>query len=581
MNVAYTKEENVRMLVALLKQFGIGKVVTSPGTTNVTFVASIQSDPFFEVFSSVDERSAAYIACGMAAESGEPVVLSCTGATASRNYVPGLTEAFYRKLPVLAVTSMQHPGRVGQYVPQVLDRSAPMADICVKHVQVTVPHSDEDAWECNLLLNEALLALTRDGGGPVHINLQTEYSRDFSAKPLPRYRMIRRYTAEDELPALEARKVGVVVGAHAPFSDEATSAIERFCDRYDAVVLCDQTSNYRGSHRVLAALVTNQDASLPDIARFDVLVHIGSVSGASLHIYPSEVWRVNPDGEIRDCYKKQTAVFEMSELRFFTKYADCVERRSDRGDESLKRWKDAYRDNLSAVPELPFSNLWMAQHTASKLPAGSSLHLGILNSLRAWNMFETPEDVSCYSNTGGFGIDGALSTTLGASLASPGKLFFCVLGDLAFFYDLNALGNRHFGGNVRILLVNNGRGTEFRNYAHPAAQFGDDADAFMAAAGHFGDKSRTLVKNFASDLGFEYLSASGKAEYLELLPRFISPESRERPMVLEVFTDSQDESDALEAISNIAHDSKGAAKQLVKKALGQKGIDMAKKMLGR
>ena len=196
-------------------------------------------------------------------------------------------------------------------------------------------------------------------------------------------------------------------------------------------------------------------------------------------------------------------------------------------------------------------------------------------------MFETPEDVSCYSNTGGFGIDGALSTTLGASLASPGKLFFCVLGDLAFFYDLNALGNRHFGGNVRILLVNNGRGTEFRNYAHPAAQFGDEADAFMAAAGHFGDKSRTLVKNFASDLGFEYLSASGKAEYLELLPRFVSPESRERPMVLEVFTDSQDESDALEAISNIAHDSKGAAKQLVKKALGQKGIDMAKKMLGR
>ena len=103
----------------------------------------------------------------------------------------------------------------------------------------------------------------------------------------------------------------------------------------------------------------------------------------------------------------------------------------------------------------------------------------------------------------------------------------------------------------------------------------------MAAAGHFGDKSRTLVKNFASDLGFKYLSASGKEEYLECLPQFISPENREKPMVLEVFTDSQNESDALEAISSIAHDSKGAAKQLVKKALGQKGVDMAKKILGR
>ena len=196
-------------------------------------------------------------------------------------------------------------------------------------------------------------------------------------------------------------------------------------------------------------------------------------------------------------------------------------------------------------------------------------------------MFETPESVACYANTGGFGIDGVLSTTLGASLASPEKLFFCVLGDLAFFYDLNVLGNRHLCSNIRILLVNNGRGTEFRNYVHPAAQFGDEADAFMAAAGHFGDKSRTLVKNFASDLGFKYLSASGKEEYLECLPQFISPENREKPMVLEVFTDSQNESDALEAISSIAHDSKGAAKQLVKKALGQKGVDMAKKILGR
>ncbi|WP_455139456.1 thiamine pyrophosphate-binding protein [Thermophilibacter sp.] len=577
----YTNEENVRMLVALLKQFGIKRIVASPGTTNITFVASVQGDSFFEVISSVDERSAAYIACGMAAESGEPVVLSCTGATASRNYTPGLTEAFYRKLPILAVTSMQHPGRIGQYVPQVLDRSTPMADVCVKHVRVTVPHSDEDVWACNLMLNEALLALTRDGGGPVHIDLQTEYSRDFSTRPLPRYREIRRYTVEDSLPTINAQRIAIVVGAHMPFSADLTEAIEGFCGRYDAVVLCDQTSNYRGNHRVLAALVTNQDASLPDIARPDLLIYIGSVSGASLHIYPSEVWRVNPDGEIRDCYRKQTAVFEMSERFFFAHYAGVDAARSDATKKSLQQWNKVYKEIVAAIPELPFSNLWIAQHTAPRLPDNSVLHLGILNSLRAWNMFETPESVACYANTGGFGIDGVLSTTLGASLASPEKLFFCVLGDLAFFYDLNVLGNRHLCSNIRILLVNNGRGTEFRNYVHPAAQFGDEADAFMAAAGHFGDKSRTLVKNFASDLGFKYLSASGKEEYLECLPQFISPENREKPMVLEVFTDSQNESDALEAISSIAHDSKGAAKQLVKKALGQKGVDMAKKILGR
>ncbi len=92
----YTSEINKQILISLLKAHNIHKVIASPGATNITFIGSIQTDPWFEIYSSVDERSAAYMACGMAAESGEPVVLTCTGATASRNYIPGLTEAYYR-----------------------------------------------------------------------------------------------------------------------------------------------------------------------------------------------------------------------------------------------------------------------------------------------------------------------------------------------------------------------------------------------------------------------------------------------------------------------------------------------------
>ena len=98
----YSSERSIQLLISLLKQHNIKKIVASPGTTNLSFVASLQQDSWFEMYSSVDERSAAYIACGMAAELGEPVVLTCTGATASRNYISGLTEAYYRKLPVLA-----------------------------------------------------------------------------------------------------------------------------------------------------------------------------------------------------------------------------------------------------------------------------------------------------------------------------------------------------------------------------------------------------------------------------------------------------------------------------------------------
>ena len=109
----YTAERNVQIVIALMKAHGVRYVVASPGTTNITLVGSLQQDPFFKIFSSVDERSAAYMACGIAAETGEPVALSCTGATASRNYMPGLTEAYYRKLPILAITSTQHTGRIG------------------------------------------------------------------------------------------------------------------------------------------------------------------------------------------------------------------------------------------------------------------------------------------------------------------------------------------------------------------------------------------------------------------------------------------------------------------------------------
>ena len=178
----YTVEKHTQILIALLKAHNIRKIVISPGTTNVTFVGSVQSDPYFELYSSVDERSAAYIACGLARESGEPVVLSCTGATASRNYAPGLTEAYYSNIPVLAVTSTQYQGRVGHLCAQVIDRSSQMKDLVKKSIQLREIHTKEDEWHTETSVNDALLELRRHGCGPVHINLMTTYSTDFSIK---------------------------------------------------------------------------------------------------------------------------------------------------------------------------------------------------------------------------------------------------------------------------------------------------------------------------------------------------------------------------------------------------------------
>ncbi len=189
MNTHYTDEVNTQIVISLLKEHKIKKVIASPGATNIRLVASMQQDDFFEMYSVVDERSAAYIACGMAEESGEPVVLTCTGATASRNYIPGLTEAFYRKLPIVAITSTQHYGRVGQNVAQVIDRSRPLADIVKCSVQIPTCHTDEDRWDCNVKVNNAILELTRNGGGPITLTWKPHTAqilmlRSFQSKEL-------------------------------------------------------------------------------------------------------------------------------------------------------------------------------------------------------------------------------------------------------------------------------------------------------------------------------------------------------------------------------------------------------------
>lgn len=506
MNHYYTDEINTLVLVSLLKEHNIKKIIASPGTTNISFVGSVQFDPYFEVYSAVDERAAAFMACGLAEESGEPVVLTCTGATASRNYIPGLTEAYYRHLPVLAVTSTQHTGRVGNYVAQVIDRSEQFPDMAKKSIQLPTVYSEEDKQHTITAVNDALLELVHGNAGPVHINLITTYSNGFNTKELPKYRTIRRVVDKD-YPELPNGNIGIFVGAHAKFSEEETEAIDKFCESNNAVVICDQISNYRGKYRFLANFANSQEKDL-GTRRFDLIIYIGYIHGAYINYGGKESWRVNEDGVIRDPQRNLTYVFEMSEIDFFNHYA------SDKKNNTIFEHCTNITENLmKRIPELPFSNMWIAGETSKKIPDNSILHISILNTLRSWNYFETPKNVLCYTNSGGYGIDGCLSSFIGSAKVNKDIEHYMIVGDLSFFYDLNILFNE-FPSNVHIMLINNGVGTEFKNYNHRAAYFGEDANSFMAAKGHNGFKNPDVVKGICSNIGIKYISASNKEEYL-------------------------------------------------------------------
>lgn len=548
----YTQVRNTQIVLSLLKKKGIKRVVVSPGTTNISVVASMTNDSYFEMYSAPDERSAAYMACGMAAETGEPVVISCTGATASRNYMPGLTEAFYRKLPILAITSSLNIGMSGHLYPQFIDRTIQPVDCVNFSVQIHPVLDAQTEWECIVKVNKALLELSRNGGGPVHINLMTQGSTgDFSVKSLPDVREIKRYTISNKIfPKLPNGKIGIFVGSHRPMNPNITSLIDLFCKNHNAVVFSDHTSGYSGNYKVLYPIVAAQDI-IDENFSIELLIHIGEVSGdyyslVKLRENINNVWRVSLDGETRDYFRKLTSVFQMSEEEFFSHYANEQVEKNIYYEECVSKLESI----LNAVPELPFSNIWIASFLHNKLPLNCSIHFGILNSLRAWNFFPLSNTISGFSNVGGFGIDGPLSTLIGASLVHQNKLYFGIVGDLAFFYDLNSLGNRHIGKNLRILLVNNGKGTEFRNYSHPASKFGELADKFIAAGHHYGNQSKSLVRHYAEDLGFKYISASSKQEFCCIYSQFLD-ENSDKSIIFEVFTNSDDESNALYLIRSI------------------------------
>lgn len=561
----YTTEKNIQILISLLKQYGIRKVIASPGATNYTFVGSIQNDPFFEMYSCVDERSAAYLAVGMFDECGEPIVLSCTGATASRNYMSGLTEAYYRKIPILAITSMEPRTNVGQLRAQQIDRSQLPKDIAVESVYLPPVKDEDDEYNCMLVINKALNALTRNGGGSVHIDVASSFGR-LEVKDLKPERMIHRITQNDSFPVLPKGKIAIMVGAHKKFSQELTIAIDSFCATNDALVLCVNPYCYSGKYAFHPGLLYAQTGCPSEWKEFDLIIHIGETASdyVGFSISPKEVWRISEDGLLKDRYRKLTTVFEMPEIVFFSAYQNGCS-----ADISLISKYQEEDDRLrTLVPEIPFSNSWIAQTIAPQIPDNSDLYLGIVNSLRVWDYAKLPRNVRTHSNVGGYGIDGCLSTMIGSSILSPEKEFYGVFGDLAFFYDCNVLGNRHVGKNLHIIIVNNDGGQQFRNFDHPASSLGTQTNEFVAAAGHYGPKSPVVIKHLSEDFGFDYYSASTKEEFLNASKHFFD---KGKSVILEVFVTEQEEGEALRLLRNIIRHQDGniqKVKNVLKRIVG-------------
>lgn len=550
--------ENIDIVVKLLKQNHIRKIVISPGGTNIPFVRAVQDDSDFECFSVVDERSAIYYAIGLYLQSGEPIACSCTSAQATRNYIPGLTEAYYKRVPILAITMEKHPRFLYQEYMQAPDQTSLPKDCVKKSFELPFLSDINGKLESIRKVNEAINLLQDGRVGPVQLCIPW---LDFPLEEYePKVKWIKKYRTEETWDvSLDGKKILVVIGEHRIFDKDTMKAIENFAAHHNAAIYTNHLSNYSGSYKIEAnlLLLVSKPQEMPELVP-DIMISIGGQTGDypfynffSNPMLQCEHWRVAQDGELIDTYDKLTKVFMCSERRFF-------ERLSASSD-PIHSYYDGIKRKLCTIRtdmELPFSNAWIAQLLHNKLPEKSVVQFSILNSLRVWNFYQLNPSIECYSNVGAFGIDGGMSTLIGQSMLQD-NLCFMVIGDLAFYYDMNAIGIRHIKNNLRILLINNNGGIEFKYSKINNA----DTDRYIAAGNHF-----KRAEGWATTCGFRYLAALNKGQFCKAVEEFVKPSAQ--PILLEAFVSDLDEADAYNMI--VERNKPKTMKNMVKMAL--KGI---------
>ena len=574
----YTELKTYQLIIALLKEYNIKHCVLSAGSRNVPFVHSVEEDPFFKCYSVVDERSAGYFALGLSQELNEPVVISCTASTASCNYWPPVAEAFYQGVPIVVLTSDRDPAMLGQWEDQMIDQVGMFDRHVKKSVNLPLIYSKDDEIHCQRLINEALLELNHHGTGPVHINVPMKaYNTSFTVKELPTVTKIDRLCLEDDLNIWNEKieklkaseRILVVCGQKSYVGNELKSRIEDFFHRYNSAVIVDHMSNldFEGILNTSVCFDT-RFATAKKFKEFipDIVISFGGnvFSGLKewLRKFPGsyEHWLIQEDGRVVDLFKSITTIFECTPEYFFKM---CNSASSFENNKIYFKQIEKYSRAVE-FPEFPYSHVYAIKNVIENIQENSILHLSINDSIRIANFFKIPKGVKTYANIGTFGIDGCMSSFLGQAAASNEQAYL-VIGDLAFFYDMNVARLRHIGKNVHILLINNQGGSEF----YFNGTWRNEASDLHTTARHY-----TKADGWVKSNNFNYIGVANKESFIKSLPEFLRTDL-DKPVLMEVFTEMKSDADVIHNFfdlsrpKDIQSETIRKSKELIKKTIGQ------------
>lgn len=564
MKTRYSTITLAQNVIELCRSKGIIDIVITPGSRNAPLTISFANNPAFNAYSIVDERCAAFFALGMAQQLKKPVALCCTSGSALLNYYPAISEAFYSDIPLVVISADRPVERIdigdGQTIRQKnvfqnhILYSANLYSELVLSEATNDPKIKQKKWEAqknnereiNLALNTAI-----EQNGPVHLNVpfyeplydttETCQVEPLKIEPIRSKKTITAANLSHYADRWnQSKRKLVLVGVNAP-----NAIAEKYLDWLardpSVLVLCETTSNLH--HRDFVTRIDNLIAPIENAAdaeqqfkqlQPDILLTFGGMVvskkiKAFLRNYqPQEHWHVDEKKALNTyfCLNKH---FDVSPSVFFQTF------------ESMTKPVDSpYRQHWLSVRQahntkhdqymqtIPFSDLKAFHHILKEMNHRQVLQLSNSSIVRYAQLFKLKPELEVYCNRGTSGIDGSVSTAIGAALkaAIPTTL---ICGDLSFFYDSNALWNTYIPKNLKIIILNNGGGGIFRIL--PGKKSEDYFHQF------FETRHQLHAEHLSKMYQFGYQKANNERELETVLPQFFA--TNDRPQLLEVFTPTE------------------------------------------
>jgi 2-succinyl-5-enolpyruvyl-6-hydroxy-3-cyclohexene-1-carboxylate synthase len=549
----------------------INQVVLCPGSRCAPLTLAFTRHPQVTTRTFSDERSAGFVALGMAQQSQKPVVLVCTSGTAVYNLAPAIAEAFFSQTPLVVLTA----DRPAEWIAQQDGQTIHQTEIFGRHVKqyFQLPQDYEhpdNLWAINRTVNEALNLSLKWPAGPVHINAP------FREPLYPDRKDIIHYTSElrvleehrpipvlsPEVKAkvrqhwLSFRRVLVLAGQHLYDPDTIRSASD-FQRKHAVPVVHDIISNLHEVENTIRhadLFLAHASEQLKETLRPDLLITFGnSIVSKNLKIfmrkYPAKNhWHIQLPGPVADTFKNLTEVFPVAPHDFLDLLCNLDQKSEGSEDDQakfLRAWEAEEERTFHLLSgfleeEAGLNELSLVKTFLNNLPDKANLHLANSMSVRYANLIglkARKKGIRVFSNRGTSGIDGCTSTAVGHSLVS-GVNNFLITGDLAFFYDRNAFWHNYALQNLRILLLNNHGGLIFDVLEGPSS---------MPEAGEYFITRQPLnARALCEEFGFDYMRAESTEALKPLFADFF--QGSKKTKILELETDTALNKNALDRL---------------------------------